>query len=125
MLDLVHLLKTRRQMYFRQLGIVALLASGLSLVAARAASGGLLSRSAIDVCGNVSDELILPGLFGKKTNFGHISEVPIFLHRLMVMLTIIYVDKCICQSQIPILLKTDPLFITVGVHMYRRLKNVR
>ena len=38
MLDLVHLLKTRRKMYFRQLGIVALLASGLSLVAAPSSS---------------------------------------------------------------------------------------
>ncbi len=57
-----------------QLGIVALLASGLSLVAARATTAGLYARTTTDVCGDVSDELIIPGLFGTKIPIGRIGE---------------------------------------------------
>ncbi|RPD65026.1 hypothetical protein L227DRAFT_276386 [Lentinus tigrinus ALCF2SS1-6] len=70
----------------------ALLTCGIASVAARAATG-LTTRSTTDVCGDVDDTLVVPGLFGIKTSFGRI-------------------DKCICQSQITTLLKTDPQIIT-------------
>ncbi|KAI0756550.1 hypothetical protein C8Q80DRAFT_1264595 [Daedaleopsis nitida] len=73
-----------------QFGIVAILASGLSAVAAR--TSGLRARSATDICGDVAGELTVQGRFGAKIPVG-------------------YIDKCFCLSQIPILLKTDPIFI--------------
>ncbi|KAI1794000.1 hypothetical protein LXA43DRAFT_186797 [Ganoderma leucocontextum] len=93
-----------------------LLALSGSFVVARTTPAALRQRStatdvlATDVCGDVSAEFTVPGLFGTTIPLGHLGEVGV-----RVSATIptdpVLPDKCYCESQIPLLLTTDPLVI--------------
>ncbi|PIL31523.1 hypothetical protein GSI_06225 [Ganoderma sinense ZZ0214-1] len=81
---------------FKLLPLVAL---GGSSVVARTTPTTLRQRAtttdvlATDLCGDVSAEFTIPGLFGTTIPLGHL-------------------DLCYCESQIPLLLTTDPLVIS-------------
>ena len=97
-----------------------LLSFGSSFVVARTTPATLRQRTtttdvlATDVCGDVSAEFTIPGLFGTTIPLGHLGEVCI-----LVIATNdsypTFPDKCYCESQIPLLLTTDPLAIAVGL----------
>lgn len=60
-------------------GAVVVIALGLPSVIAGATST-LLSRSATDLCGDISGELVVPGPFDKKIPIGYVGECqPLFL----------------------------------------------
>ena len=100
-------------MLFNGMRTAALLAFGITSVAARAMTG-LASRSTTDVCGDVDDTLVVPGLFGIKTSFGRIGRLcAMSCGSNWLKLTCVITDQCFCQSQIPTMLKTDPQVLTV------------
>ncbi len=98
---------------FLNVRAAGLLAVGVVSVAARATTT-LTIRSTTDVCGDVDDTLVVPGLFGIKHTFGRIGGSRTS-RRVCPCSCVVATDKCICQSQIPTLLKTDPVILKVGI----------
>ncbi len=90
-----------------------------SFVAARTTPAALHQRAtttdvlATDLCGDVSAEFTVPGLFGTTIPIGHLGEVGIGV-AVPNGTDPIMPDKCYCESQIPWLLTTDPLVVEVG-----------
>ena len=94
------------------IGIAALLTLCMRVVPIRG-STLLHGRSASDVCGDVDGELIVPGPFGIKIPVGFIGMYDSSRTSGRRSLICSRPDQCICESQIPTLVKTDPIFIEV------------
>lgn len=110
---------------FKLLPLVAL---GSSSVVARTTPTTLRQRTtttdllATDLCGDVSAEFTIPGLFGTTIPLGHLGEIGVRIV-LAILVDLVLADKCYCESQIPLLLTTDPLVISVGSALYTRLND--